>query len=202
MRLALFVCAAGLCLAQEPVTLSGPVRTAVDEPITAAERLQWSVYSTIGPPNLTAGLFKSGWTTLFDDPPEYGPHWEGFGKRYALRLSGSATSNFMEAGIGGLWGEDPRYKRSPGRSAGNRVWHVVTTAFTAYDRSGKSMPAYARYIAIPGSNIVANAWRPDSQVTIPHTAMRTSIGFLSHIAANAFEEFWPDVRKHVLRQKD
>ncbi len=68
------------------------------QPITAKGRIDWVVRGTIGPESLTAGLFSAGWGTLFNKPKTYGPHWEGFGDRYGMRLTGIVTSNTMEAG--------------------------------------------------------------------------------------------------------
>src|SRR5437016_2837425 len=133
------------------------------KPISQAERLKWATVSTIGAPNLLGGAISSGFSTAIDSPKEYDTHWGGYGKRNGLRLTGAAASNLMEAELGTLWGEDPRYRRAgtgPGKA---RVWRAVKAGFTAYDRSGKTMPAYARYVAIPVSNVISNSWRPDSQ---------------------------------------
>src|SRR5438128_12657658 len=72
--------------------------------ITGKERLNWFVFGTVGPQSLAGGVISSAWGTLFNKPTEYGPHWEGFGKRYAMRLSGVSTGNAIEAGFGALWG--------------------------------------------------------------------------------------------------
>jgi len=74
------------------------------------------IKSTVGPVSLAAGLFSAGFGTAMNRPREYDPHWEGFGKRYGMRLTGIATGNAMEATIGPLWGEDPRYFRATGQS--------------------------------------------------------------------------------------
>jgi hypothetical protein len=169
-------------------------------PVTQLQRLKWATVSTIGAPNLAAGVFTSAFSTAQNNPPEYGTHWDGYGKRQALRLTGAATSSLMEAELGALWGEDPRYRRATSTSAKSRVWHAVKTAFVAYDRNGKTIPAYARFIAIPTSNVIANSWRPDSQRTVGETTTRISLGFLSRITANTFAEFWPDIRRK-LRKK-
>src|SRR5882672_7947464 len=55
-------------------------------PITGPQRLNWAVKSTIGPVSLAAGLFSAGFGTAMGRPREYGPHWEGFGKRYGMRF--------------------------------------------------------------------------------------------------------------------
>jgi hypothetical protein len=67
------------------------------------------VNSTVGPKSLAAGIVSTAWNTALNKPKEYGPHWEGLGKRNGMRLTGVATGNAIEAGFGGLWGEDPRY---------------------------------------------------------------------------------------------
>ena len=172
-------------------------------PLTNTVRLKWATVSTVGVPNLAGGLFSSGWSTLFNHPPEYGPHWEGFGKRYGMRLTGSATSNAMEAGLGSLWGEDPRYHPvGSSESPGRRLKNALKQAFVARDRNGKTMPAYARYAAIPGSNFLSNTWRADSEAQAHDALVRTGLGFAARITANVFTEFWPDVNKHVFRRRN
>jgi len=76
-------------------------------PISIQQRFHWVVKSAVGPESLTAGLFLAGIATGRDTPEEYGPHWDGFGKRYGMRLTGIATSNVLEGGFGSLWNEDP-----------------------------------------------------------------------------------------------
>src|ERR1035437_11109964 len=59
------------------------------KPIAERERLEWFFVSTAGPTSLFgAGPLSAGLGTAFNNPPEYGPHWEGFGKRYGMRLTG------------------------------------------------------------------------------------------------------------------
>lgn len=169
------------------------------QPITAAERLQWVTVSTVGPTSLAAGVISAGWGTLFNNPREYGPHWEGFGQRYGMRLTGISTSNAMEAGLGALWGEDPRYNRVGDESFGRRVRHIVAMTFMAPNGNGGLMPAYARYVAIPGNNFLSNTWREPSEATKSRAVFRTGLGFLGRMAGNAFEEFWPDVKRKLHR---
>ncbi len=171
-------------------------------PVDGAERFKWFAKSTAGPTSLlAAGPISSGWGTLFNNPKEYGPHWEGFGKRYGMRLTGVATSNAMEAGLGSLWGEDPRYFRSEGKDFKGRVGHIVKSTFLSYDSQGNSRPAYARYMAISGSNFLSNTWRVESESHASDALMRTMSGFLGRMAGNAFMEFWPDVKQRVFKKK-
>jgi len=66
--------------------------------ISAEDRLKWVVNSTVGPASLAGGTISAGFGTLLNTPSEYGTHWDGFGKRYGMRLTGVASSNALEAG--------------------------------------------------------------------------------------------------------
>jgi hypothetical protein len=166
-------------------------------PITGIGRLDWAVKSTIGPASLLTGVLSSTWGTAFDHPREYGESFEGFAKRYGLRLTGVAASNVTEAGLGMIWGEDPRYHRDNQLPFGRRIGRTVKMTFLSENRDGSMMPAYARYIAIGGTNVLSDAWRPDSDRGPKNTTNRIAMGFGGRLLGNLWEEFWPDVKQHV-----
>jgi hypothetical protein len=190
--------AASLVSGQTPLSTSSSLGTY--QPITAKQRTEWFALSTVGPQSLAGGVISAGWGTLFNRPSEYDTHWEGFGKRYGMRLTGVSVGNAMEAGVGALWGEDPRYPRSGGKSFGGRVGHVVKMTFLSQNRHGELRPAYARYIAISGNNFISNTWRADSEANVGHASLRTLLGFVGRMSGNAFQEFWPDVRHRLFRK--
>ena len=169
------------------------------EYITPRQRLRWFLDSTVGAKTLAAGLFTAGIGTARDKPREYGPHWEGFAERYGIRLSGVSTGNAIEASLGALWGEDPRYFPMGTAPFKDRIYHIVGSTFTAHNRGGRTVPAYARYIATPGNNFLSNAWRPDSEADNHSAALRTLWGFVGLMGKNAFLEFWPDVSHHLFK---
>jgi hypothetical protein len=168
------------------------------QPITGGGRFEWAIMNTINLPSFGAGLFSSGWGTYRNQPTEYGVTLKGFGKRFGMRLTGVATSNTMESGLGAIWGEDPRYQRDAGQPFGHRIRHVVKMTLMAPDLHGRIVPAYARYAAIGGSNVLSNSWRPDSDTTANHTMLRIGFGFLGRMTSNTFFEFWPDVKDRFL----
>jgi hypothetical protein len=168
-------------------------------PITGIGRLDWIVKSTIGPASLWTGVFTATWGTVFDHPREYGESGEGWIKRYGLRMSGVATSNVAEATLGTIWGEDPRYHRGEGRFS-DRFKRTVKMTFLSEDRNGSLTPAYARFIAIAGTNVLSDAWRPNGDRDAENTVYRIGEGFGGRLLGNMWEEFWPDVRKHVFRR--
>jgi hypothetical protein len=138
-------------------------------------------------------LVDAGFSTGTNSPREYGPHWDGFGKRYGLRLTGVSTGNAIEASLGAVWGEDPRYFRAVGQPFKTKVVHVVKMTFLAQNRDGGTMPAYARLVAIPANNFLSNSWRPDSTTNTDDALLRSLVGVAAKMASNAFAEFAPDV---------
>ena len=170
------------------------------KPITETGRIHWFVLNSIGPQSLAAGVFSAAIGTAMNSPSEYGPHWEGFGKRYGLRLTGIVTQNAMEAGIGTLWGEDPRYFRTQEEPFRRRIRNILVMTVAARGRDGDLHPAYARYIAIGGGNLLSDTWRPESQETVGSTIGRIGLGFAGRAAGDAFLEFWPDIKRIALRR--
>ena len=171
------------------------------QPITAGGRFEWAIMNTINLPSFGAGLVSSGLGTYTNQPHEYGTSLKGFEKRFGIRLTGVAVSNTMEASLGAVLGEDPRYFRAEGQPFNQRVGHVVKMTFMASDKDGRIVPAYARYAAISGSNALSNAWRADSDVTFDRTAIRIGFGFLGRMTSNAFFEFWPDVKDRLSKHE-
>lgn len=182
-----------------PPAAVAPASSAIRDyvPITGNERVQWYLRGT-GTAAVGSSVFSAAWGTAWRLPQAYPSTWGGFGKRYGLAVSGVAMSNGLEAGLGGIWGEDPRYFRKGGGLRGNlksRVGYVLLSSVTAANREGERMPAYSRFVAIPSSNFMQNAWRVESQSKARDALLRTLYGFLGRMGGNAFKEFWPDLRR-------
>jgi len=169
-------------------------------PVAPGESLRWFLTSTIGPAHMAGVAFVSAGGTAVNRPGEYGTHWEGWAHRFGMGMAGSATSNAMEAGVGLLLREDPRYFRVPQQAFSARVGNVARLTFLARNESGRPEPAYARYIGIVGSNFLSNTWRVPSEANAQDALLRSSEAFAGRMAANAFSEFWPDV-KNLLRHR-
>lgn len=163
----------------------------VEPPISADARLHWLLAENLAPASLLENVAIGAEETLTNSPREYKPHWAGFGERVGMVTANYGVRTVMEAGLGSIWGEDPRYDRTEGRVFSRRLGHVVKMTFLARNRAGHAMPAYSRFLAIPGSSFLENTWMPDSEATVGDAAVRTGLGFLSRMAENAWKEFRP-----------
>jgi hypothetical protein len=170
--------------------------------ITAEGRFFWFVRSTVGLRSLSAGLISAGYGTATNKPYEYGTHWEGFGQRYGMRLTGVSTGNAIEAGLGAAWGEDPRYFHTIHAPFKERVKNVVDLTFRAYHPDGERHLAYARYVATFGNNFLSNTWREPSENDWQHALERSAEGFAGRAISNAVSEFVPQIWRKVRKQSD
>jgi hypothetical protein len=173
---------ASVVFAQSPVKFANP-------PIDGHERAKWLLVENLGLGSLLDDVAVGGVDTLLNTPKEYGPHWSGFGKRTGMVTANYGVKSVMEAGLGSIWGEDPRYFRTDGLSFKSRLAYVIKMTFMAKDRAGNTMPAYSRYLAIPGSSFLSNEWQPTSEAKVSDAAIRAGLGFLSRMGENAYKEF-------------
>ena len=169
--------------------------------ITPKERVWWIVDGTVGPKSLfIIGPLAAAWNTAFNTPEEWGRGWSGFGKRYAHREADVAISNSIEAGLGALWGEDPRYIPSARKGIWPRARYALKTSVLAQGRDGRLRPAWARYAGNTVNNVIENSWLPPSQTTATQTALRSGMGIVTRMGGNLWDEFWPDVLR-LLRKR-
>jgi hypothetical protein len=216
----LVACAPANTLAQAPAALFDPasldalaaqltnatarsgLTAATYVPITARERIEWIVIGTIGLQSLiVVGPLSAGWQTAFNTPEEWGRSWEGFGKRYLAREADVAISNSLEAGVGAIWGEDPRYIPSGRTGIWPRARYAMKTVFLAQRRDGRLAPAWGRYVGNTLNNIIENSYLPSSITTPGQTALRSANGFLGRLGGNLWDEFWPDARRLLFQRK-
>jgi len=169
-------------------------------PVRASQRVDWIVDGTIGIHSLSVvGPLAAGTNTAFDTPSEWQRTWSGFGKRYAEREADVAISSTIEVGLGALWGEDPRYIPSGRRGIWPRARYAVKTAFLAPRRDGHLAPAWGRYAGNVFNNMIENTWLPSSVTTAGQTVSRSLLGMAGRLGGNAWDEFWPDVRRRLRR---
>jgi len=170
------------------------------QPITPRERVNWIVTSIVGPKSLAVGVWSGAWDTAFNTPEEWGRTWEGLGKRYLARGADVVVSSSLEAGVGAIWGEEPRYIPSHRSGFWSRTGFAATTVFLAQRRDGHLAPAWGRYVGNTLNNVIANAWLPPSVTTPGQTALRSANGVFTRLVGNLWSEFWPDARRWLARR--
>ena len=188
-----------LAVAVSPAFAQLPATTDVYAPITGAQRVHWMADGIVGRRSLGVGVIADLWQTAWNTPEEWGRGWSGVGKRYVSREADVAISNTVEAGVGALWGEEPRYIHAPRGSIRARAAYAAKTVMLAQRRDGHLVPAWGRYAGNVVNNVVENAWLPPSATTARQTMLRCASGLVGRLAGNLFEEFWPDIKRRLRR---
>src|SRR5579885_2671417 len=120
--------------------------------------------------------------------------------RWWVNFTLSPSRLFVVGPVSTAWGEDPRYFPSNLPRFAPRLKYVVRTTFIAPHRDGRWHPAYARFAGDLGNNFLSNTWRADGEANPSHAVVRCVWGLLGRMTSDAFEEFWPDLRRKVFRK--
>lgn len=170
-------------------------------PLTAEERVKWFTTSTYGTRSLLiSGPMTSAWRTYRNRPEEWGPHWDGFGKRYAARLLNNTVNNGLEGSLGAVWREDPRYFALGQGSFGKRMGAAFKQTFLSRYGNGEYRFGAARAIGITGSAFGQKLWMPDSVTSNRDCLVRVGGGYLGQFFGNLAREFTPEFKK-ILKRK-
>jgi len=153
------------------------------------QRFKWYVGSIFGPVALGKNIALAGIETWKNSPEEWGPHWEGFGKRVASGIGKSVIKNSVQFGLDEALTLDSHYYRSKDKSVGARVKNALISPVTARDRNGHHVIGVPRIVGTYASSIIADeTWYPSRYTWKDGVKSGTfSLGFTA--AFNLVKEF-------------
>jgi len=178
-----------------------PLSAQTYEPLTGEQRLKWFGKATYGARSLLiSGPLTSALRTYNNRPEEWGPHWEGFGKRYGTRLLNNSFTNGLEGATGAIWKEDPRYFRVGEGPVRKRFGNVIKQTWMSRYGNGEYHFGAAKAIGITGGAFVQKMWMPDSVASNRDCAIRVGGGYSGRFISNLFREFGPELFKKLKRK--
>lgn len=125
------------------------------------KRFNRYVKSIFGPVSLAKDLASAGISTATNSPEEWGPHWQGFGRRFASNLGKSAIKNTTQYALDETFKLDSNFYRSRRRNIGARLKNAVISPFTARTKNGRRVFGFPRLVGTYSSNIIAaETWYP------------------------------------------
>ena len=156
---------------------------------TDKQRFKWYVDSMFGPVSLGKTVALAGIETWRNSPQEWGPHWDGFGKRVASGLGKGIVKNSVQFGLDEALTLDSHYYVSKKKSVGARVTNALISPVTARDKNGNRVIGVPRIAGTYASSIIAaETWYPSRYTWKDGLKNGTySIGFTA--AFNLFKEF-------------
>ena len=127
----------------------------------ADKRFKKYINSMFGPWSIGRAVASAGLSTWSDSPEEWGPHWDGFGKRFASNMGRSVMKNTMMYGMDETFKLDSYYYSSKKRDWKSRVKNAMISPVTARKPNGKRVFGFPRVASTYASSlIVSETWYP------------------------------------------
>jgi hypothetical protein len=149
-----------------------------------------------------AGIL-AGQAYLLNADPELGRGAAGYGRYYwRTFVDGVSGTFFTEAIVPTITHEDPRYYTMGKGGFFRRTGYAISRAFVTKMDNGTTGFNWSE---VGGNALTAglsNAYYPPEERGLSQTAYNWGEQMESAVLNHIFQEFWPDIRKKVLRQKD
>jgi hypothetical protein len=145
--------------------------------------------SMFGPVSIAKNVALAGFNTWKNSPEEWGPHWEGFGRRVASNFGQSAIKNSVQFGLDEAFKLDSHFYRSKDKSVSARVTNALISPVTARNENGKRVLGFPRIVGTYSAAVIAReTWYPDRYTWKDGMKSGTiSLGF--NAAFNLVKEF-------------
>ena len=168
-------------------------------PLTLGQKYLFTFDKAMGP----GALFADGIHGLIDDglnrPHQWGTEGGSIGLRAASTFGRSFLRENIAFGVRALDHEDPRYFRSGHGTLFARTRYAAIHTFMVRNDNGSTMPAYSLFVAGSTMPFIAQSWRPEQfSIARGFGGGATIMGLA--VAANVWNEFWPDIRAKLPRK--
>jgi hypothetical protein len=171
------------------------------EPLDVTGKLAFHATSTYSPQSMVGFAAYAGILQEAAAPTEWGGGAGPFGKRFVSTLAWSGIHSALAFGLDSTLHQDPRYFRSESTGFWRRCGHAVRgTILTRTDKGGETLSTW-RIGSAYGAAFLSNQWYPDRLNTARLGFIQGSATLGLDTFANLGSEFWPDIRRKVLRRK-
>ena len=195
-RTLMTICGTVLLCAVPAATMAQPAG-----PLDVMEKLNIHAQSVGSPLSLAESAAYAGILQGLDSPCEWGQGAGAYGKRFASGLGGSAIHGVLAFGLDSTLHQDPRYFRSRDSGFWRRMAHAFRgTIMTRTDSGGETVSTW-RLGGDYGAAFLSNEWYPERLNTARLGMMEGSLHLGFDFASNLGSEFWPDIKRKILRRK-
>jgi len=204
----MFIKTSGHCVRHRllVITVAGTLFSAlgvaqVQDSNTWQSKLRFHAVSAYGPPALVGSAAYVGLLQEVNFPREWGQGGLGYGKRLGSELAYAGVRNALSFGLDTALHQNPRYDHSREAGFWPRAKHAFRRTILTRTDAGTETFATWRFGSAYAANFLSNEWYPDRVNTVKLGLLEgtTQIGF--DLLANLGSEFWPDVKKKILRRK-
>jgi hypothetical protein len=148
-----------------------------------------------------AGILAAQAMALNSDP-ELGHGIAGYGRYYWRTFTdGISGTFFTEAIVPALTHEDPRYYTIGQGGFFRRTGYALSRTFVTKTDSGGTSFNFSEVVGNGLEAGLSNAYYPPQERGLSQTALNFGTQMEGAVLNHIFQEFWPDIRKKLLRQK-
>ncbi len=191
----LILLSVGLVAAQTSVTVADDKQTSSTQQAAYVRpdkknRIKHYAKSMFGPEALIKAVANAGISTAKNSPREWGPHWEGFGRRFSSNLGKGIINSTVSYGLDEAFKLDSRFYRSQKRNVKARVANALISPFTARNESGKRVFGFPKIAGAYTSNVIAaETWYP-ARYNYKDGLKSGTISLGMSVVFNLVREFW------------
>ena len=148
-----------------------------------------------------AGILAAQAMALNSDP-ELGHGIAGYGRYYWRTFTDGVSGTFFtEAIVPAITHEDPRYYTMGEGGFFRRTGYAISRAFVTKTDSGGTTFNWSEVAGNGLEAALSNAYYPPQERGLTQTAGNWVTQMESAVLNHVFQEFWPDIRRKVLRRK-
>ena len=171
------------------------------DPLDVLSKLNFHAQTVGSPWSLAESAAYAGILQGLGTPEEWGQGAAAYGERFASTLGASSIHAVLAFGLDSTLHQDPRYFRSRYMGFWRRTAHAFRgTIWTRTDRGGETLSTW-RLGSDYGAAFLSNEWYPNRLNTVRLGVLEGSLHLGFDFVSNLGSEFWPDVKRRILRRK-
>ena len=148
-----------------------------------------------------AGIL-AGQAMLLNSDPELGRGVAGYGRYYWRTFTDGVSGTFFtEAIVPAITHEDPRYYTMGQGGFFRRTGYAISRAFVTKTDSGGTSFNWSEVAGNGLEAALANAYYPPQERGLSQTTGNWATQMESAVLNHVFQEYWPDIRRKVLRRE-
>ena len=139
---------------------------------------------------------------VLNSNPELGSGIVGYGRYYWRTFTDGVSGTFFtEAIVPAITHEDPRYYTLGRGGFLRRTGYAISRSFVTKTDSGGTSFNFSEVVGNGLEAGLSNAYYPPQERGLSQTALNWGTQMESAVLNHVFQEFWPDIRRKLLRQK-
>lgn len=171
-------------------------------PLTTKQKFVLAVHDSVDYSSFIWTGILAGQALALSSDPELGHGAAGYGRYYWRTFADGASGTFFtEAIVPAITREDPRYYTRGHGGFFRRTGYALSRTFLTKTDSGHTSFNASEVVGNGLEAALSNAYYPPQERGLSQTTRNWGTQMESAALNNIAKEFWPDIRRKLLRQK-